>query len=168
MKKFIIIIIIIFFLFECFSQTKLIIENKSKSISSSSILSAYSSRIRPTKLSYIRLKLFFNFEQEKIDTSKFNVIVLNRNNSIVYYREISTGWISSLCSQQHEVVKEIKLLSRGNNKYTLSFPFNYHNINGHRLIFYGLNICKGKYKLYVTYTSKDKSYYSDTIPLYIR
>jgi hypothetical protein len=34
--------------------------------------------------------------------------------------------------------------------------------------YYGLNVQKGKYYLYVTYTKGKITYYSDTIPLYIK
>ena len=120
---------------------------------------------------YIKVKICHLNSDEFTDTNKYKIVILDTNNKKIEYDQI--GFIFLRFDKYSKKIITKKIYMKTKKNYTiLSMPYYLYRYNSTKIPTYRLTLgygysLSGKYKLYVTYKDEYKTYYSDTIPLYV-
>ena len=117
---------------------------------------------------YIKVKICHLNNDEFTDTNKYKIVILDINNKKIVY----AMWENITFREFPSIIitKKIYMATKKNYKI-LYIPYYLYHKNKKtpilRLCFNSYKLSLNKYKLYVTYKDEYKTYYSDTIPLYV-
>ena len=119
---------------------------------------------------YIKVKISHINNEECIDTNKYKIIILDKNNKKVEHSQI--GLILRRFDKCNKIITKKIYIKTKKNYTILSMPYYLYQYNSTKIPTYSLTLgygysLSGKYKLYVTYRDAGKTHYSDTIPLYV-
>jgi hypothetical protein len=133
------------------------------------IVIPYSSLMdEPSKKNYEQKELAITIQHYHIgtiDTNAYDVNILDTRGIKIKY-EIATHASGGSTIRNYETPK-IRISVNDENKI-LFFPLTTCYAAGRSASYFRLDVQKGKYYLYVTYKEGSITYYSDTIPLYIK
>jgi hypothetical protein len=122
----------------------------------------------PSKKNYEQKELSVtiqHYHRGTIDTNAYDVNILDKRGIKINYRISVLG--SGYSTIRNYKTPKIRISVNDENKI-LFFPLTRCNATGRSALYSRLDVQKGKYYLYVTYKEGSITYYSDTVPLYVK